>query len=456
MDKLAFAPRFGFAYALNGKTVVRGSYGIFDGPVSQTLSSAWANHQGFLTEVSEASLNGGISPAFNWNNGFPISNFDLNPKLDPTIANGSSTSFIGKGTVKPPRIQEISFSIQRELPSNILVEATYLNNLGHHIGSVNSEQVNQLDYAKYGSLGNILTADINSPQAAAAGIGLPYSGFQGSVAQALRPYPQYLGINGSTSFIGNSNYNAAQIKVQKTYSNGLSFLVGYTISKNLSDVDAVPGYFAAGVQDAYNRRAEKSVASIDSPQALVATYTYELPVGKGKKFLNGDNVFTKSVFGGWAISGIQTYTAGAPLGFSTNGRLPTTGDGLALNQPGLRPDVVPGVSPTKHLSCNGFDPATDLFLNRTAFIDPPPFRFGDAPRLSSNARACTASNENISIMKWTSIRESVRLRFGVDLFNVFNRRNLGGPDTNIDNLSFGRISSAGPGRTVQLHMKLAW
>jgi hypothetical protein len=189
---------------------------------------------------------------------------------------------------------------------------------------------------------------------------------------------------------------------------------------------------------------------------VVATYTYELPIGKGKKFLAGNNVFANYVFGGWGISGIQTYAAGTPLGFVTNGRLATTGDGLALSQPGLRPDVVLGISPTKHLSCHGFDPATDVFLNRAAFIDPAPFTFGNAPRLSSNARSCAASNENVSVMKWTPITEKVRLRFGVDLFNILNRRNLGGPDTNIDDLSFGRISSAGPGRTVQLHMKLAW
>src|SRR5262249_39866667 len=155
-------PRLGFAFALNSKTAVRGGYGIFYGPASQALRSAWANHQGFLTEVSEASLNAGITPALNWGTGFPIPTFNLSRKLDPTIGNGSATSFIGSGTIKPPRIQEISFSIQRQLPGNLLVEATYLNNLAHHIGTVNSEQVNQLDYGRYGSLGNLLAADITS------------------------------------------------------------------------------------------------------------------------------------------------------------------------------------------------------------------------------------------------------------------------------------------------------
>src|SRR5262249_35683385 len=146
------------------------------------------------------------------------------------------------------------------------------------------QQINQLNYAKYGSLGPLLGQQVGSPAANAAGITAPFPGFVGTVAQALRPYPQYPGINGVTSMIGNSTYHAAQFKVQKRYSSGLSFLVGFTISKNLTDVDSIPGYFSAGTQDAYNRRMEKALSSIDSPQQVVASYTYELPFGAGKRF----------------------------------------------------------------------------------------------------------------------------------------------------------------------------
>jgi hypothetical protein len=457
MNLHQFGPRFGFAYILTPKTTIRGSYGLGYGPVGQALSSAWADHQGFLTQLSAASSDGGITPSFNWDAGFPLSRYNLQPRLIPTIANGLATSWVGNGTLKAPEIQLLDFTIQRQLPGNIVFSAAYIGNLTHHIGTVNSQQFNQLNYAKYGHLGSLLTADINSLGAAAAGILPPYAGFQGSVAQALRPYPQYSGINGDSSFIGNSTYHGLQIKAQKTFSNGLSFLLGYTISKNLADVDVIPGFFAAGVQDAYNMRAEKSVTSVDMPQALVASYLYELPVGTGKRFLHGNDVFSKYVLGGWSLAGVHTYNAGTPLGFTTNGRLPTTGDGLSLSNPTVRPNVVSGVSPRTSLSCGGgFDPAKDLYLNRAAFADPAPFTFGNAPRLSSSARTCAYSNENISLLKRTPIKERIDLEFGADFFNIFNRKHFGGPDANVDNSSFGRISSAGPGRTAQLHMKFRW
>jgi hypothetical protein len=257
--------------------------------------------------------------------------------------------------------------------------------------------------------------------------------------------------------IGNSTYHAAQVKVQKRYSKGLSFLVGYTLSKNLTDVDSTPGYFAAGVQDAYNRRAEKALSSIDSPHQVVASYTYELPFGPGKKLLSGTDPFSKYVAGGWSVSGIHTYRAGTPIGVSTNLRLPTTGDSLSLSAPPVRPNWVGGVDALTGVSCRGFDPARDLYLNRAAFSDPAPFTFGNAPRLLPNVRGCAYSDENISVMKYMPITErGINLRFGADFFNIFNRHHFSGPSTNIDNTNFGSISGAGPPRIIQLHMKLFW
>jgi len=449
-----FGPRLGFAYKLTDKTVVRGSYGLFAAPVSQ-FSGEFGNRQGFVPRFAVSSIDG-FTPAFNWDNGFP-SGFNPNPTIDPTVANGSSTAFMGKNNAHPAQVQMINFSVQRELPGNMLLEGAYIANLSHHVSSNGLEQINQLNYQKYGGLGPLLGALVGSPEANAAGIRAPYPGFVGTVAQALRPYPQYLGINGITSMIGNSTYHAAQIKLQKRYASGLSFLIGYTLSKNLADVDSTPGYFSAGVQDAYNRRAEKALSSIDSPHQVVASYTYELPFGTGKKFLNGRNVFSRYIAGGWSISGIHTYRAGTPLAVATNLRLPTTGDSLAQTQPTLRPNVLSGVPIRTDLSCGGFDPAKNLYLNRAAFTDPAPFSFGNAPRTLPNVRGCTYADENVSLLKaFPAFRERVNVRLGADFFNLFNRKHFGSPATNIDNANFGTISSAGPPRIMQLNFKILW
>jgi hypothetical protein len=449
-----FGPRLGFAYKINNNTVARGSYGLFAAPVSQ-FSGEIGNRQGFVPRFAVSSIDG-FTAAFNWDSGFP-SGFNSSPTIDPTVANGSSTAFIGATNAHPAQVQMLNFSIQRELPGNMLLEGAYIGNLSHHISSNGLEQINQLNYAKYGSLGPLLGQLVGSPAANAAGITAPFPGFVGTVAQALRPYPQYQGINGITSMIGNSTYHAAQFKVQKRYSSGLSFLVGFTISKNLTDVDSIPGYFSAGTQDAYNRRTEKALSSIDSPQQVVASYTYELPFGAGKRFANGTDVLSRYVVGGWAISGIHTYRAGTPIAVSTNLRLPTTGDSLALSQPTLRPDVIPGVDVRTGLNCNGFNPATDVFLNRAAFADPAPYTFGNAPRTLPNVRGCAYSDEDVSLLKsFPVIKDRINVRFGADFFNILNRKHFGAPATNIDNADFGTISSAGPARVMQLNLKILW
>jgi hypothetical protein len=247
-----------------------------------------------------------------------------------------------------------------------------------------------------------------------------------------------------------------QVKIQKRFSSGLSFLIGYTLSKNLTDVDSTAGYFSSAVQDAYNRRAEKALSSIDSPEQVVASYTYELPIGPGKKYLNGNNVITKYVIGGWALSGINTYKTGTPLGVTTSIVLPTTNDSLSESGTSIRPNVVPGVNPMNGFNCGNFNPQADRYLNPAAFSLPAPFSFGNAPRELSNARGCGTLDEDLSLMKYIQVREGINIRLGADAFNLLNRRNLGAPDTNINDPGFGTISSAGPARVLQLQVKILW
>ena len=370
-----FGPRVGFAYKLTTNTVLRGSYGLFWAPVSQ-WSGEFEFRAGFRPTLNVASSNAGATPAFNWDSGFPIGQFNINPVLDPTLGNGSGASWHDPSQAHPPaQVQIVNFSVQRELRGQMLLEVAYAGNLSHHIGTANLMEINQLDYAKYGSLGSLLLADINSPEAITAGYTAPFPGFEGSVGQSLRPYPQFLGINGGNPSIGNSLYHSVQFKLQKRFSNGLSFLVGETIAKGLTDtatsgnIGAGTAVFANGVQDAYNRRNEKAMdATMPFPSHLVISYAYELPLGPGKKFLNHRDVFSKYVVGGWTIGGIQSYASGGPLGFSTNIRLLTTGDSAAAGVPStpVRPDFASGAKTTADIRsavcCGGFDPATEPIL----------------------------------------------------------------------------------------------
>jgi Carboxypeptidase regulatory-like domain len=453
-----FGPRIGFAYQAGSKTVIRGNWGLYYGPTNQTMAGfAAVIQQGYFPTFSRASLDGFSAP-FNWDQGFPLP-ASIEPTFTPDLVNGSDTAFFGPDAGRAPRIQMVHFGVQHELPGKLLLEASFIGKYAYGLISGSAEPINQLDYGRYASLGDLLTADAYSPQAQAAGISIPYAGFQGTVAQALRPFPQYLTINNEGAAVSYNLYNSFQLKLQKHYANGLSFLMGYTISKALTDVGGIgniPGFFASSPQDAYNRRAEKSLANTDIPQSLLFHYLYELPVGPGKKFLNQNNIFTKYIVGGWSIAGVHSYNSGTPIGVTTQRVLPTMGSALLGNS--LRPDRVPDLPIRTDVSCGDYDPGRgDRYLNVSAFRIPAPWTFGNVSKTLGNVRTCGSLNENISIRKMIPIKETVSFQFGGDFFNAFNRHNWGGPGADVSNpAAFGTITSTGAGRVIQVYARFEW
>ncbi len=447
-----FGPRFGIAYSFNQRTVLRASYALFWAQVSE-YDGEFVNRQGFYPSLTVNSTSGGVLPAFNWNSGAPA--FNTNPDIDPTIANGQSTMMVGANGAHPPQIQIMNISAQRELPGHVLLEVQYNRNMGHHLHTADHptgqavKQLNQLDYSKYGSLGSILDLPYNSPEAIAAGVQSPYPGFSGTTAQALVPYPQYLGIAQAPAPIGNSIFDGGVLKLERRFSKGLTFQLGYIYSKTMSDMTSIEiaGY---PPQDAYNLKANWSVSDVDERQNFVGTYAYDLPFGIGQRFSTQSKMLDNYVLGGWTLSGVNSYQTGYPLGIATNIDLPTT-------TTNVRPNIVPGINPVRSGGCSGLNPTTDLYLNSTAFADPSPFTFGDAPRLQDNARTCASLNENVSLMKAiTTDKERIRFQIGADFFNVFNRHVFNSFQTDLDSPGFGTVTGVSNGRQGQVHGKIIW
>jgi hypothetical protein len=327
-----------------------------------------------------------------------------------------------------------------------MLDVSYVGTAAHHLlnGNLDYNQLNP----QYLALGQILNAAIGSTAATAAGFLAPYAGFQGSVAQALRPYPQYQTITMSSDPIGNNTYNALQVRAQKKYSNGLSLLVSYTFSKDLTDADGEGGgAFLGSAQNYYNLRLEKAVAAADVPQAFVAAYSYDLPLGEKKFLRTGNRILDKYVLGGWLTTGIVTLQSGTPLGISTELSLPAIG--------AVRPDVV-GSQLLLDSNRSSFNPATDLYLNPAAFAAPAPFTFGDAPRLFNQARAFGIREWDAALQKSIPIHERLRFSLKAEFFNLPNVVNWGAPVTDINNPSFGKITTAGAARTGQLSGTLYW
>ena len=425
-DNKDYGPRFGFAYQLNQKMVVRGGYGLSYGigNAAAGLRDSQNFIYGFNAAPSYASTNTGVTPAFSLDSGFPT-NWPVPPFINPTVQNGASVNMIGLNDGRAPYFLNSQVSVQYSLPGQATFEAAYVGVKGTRLGTnlINLNQVNP----KYLSLGSLLTQSVTSAAAVAAGIPIPYPGFTGSVTQALRPYPQYQTINNKSNPNGNSTYNALQVKYTKRLSHGFTVLGSYTWSKSITDGNISAGGGDSG-QDYYNRRLEKTIADYDVPQLLSIAYTYELPFGKGKEFLN--NGIASQLLGGWQLTGIQQYQTGMPVQLTVNNTLPI------FNQV-LRPNINLGVPLT-------LDPANPLggpWFNKAAFSIPANFQFGDAPRNMTQLRAPNSYNESFGLMRRIRIKERATLTIRSEFFNAFNRTLFGAPASNVSASNFGFVSS---------------
>ncbi|HEV2383340.1 MAG TPA: TonB-dependent receptor [Terriglobia bacterium] len=421
-------------------------------------------------------------------NGWPASLLPVPPFISPSTDIGEGPpafgSFPGDGNL--PYIQTWDLDLQREIPGHILLDAAYVGTKGTHLPSrlmnTNATPTTALQY------GPLLFSKISDPSVQAlavvqgmpvdptTGLHAPFKGFQtlwggsATLGQALRPYPQYTsdtveGLSQLRDFgedVGSSSYNALQIQARKHFSQGLSFLVSYTWSKTLTDAGSIFNEFSGFTQDFYNVKPEKALSLNDYPNNLVISYEYQLPFGPGKKFGNVGGLAGRTI-GGWSIAGVQQYQSGAPQEVVTgdNALTPYMGPNSFL----MRPNIVPGVpkksiailtgkwnpnggpvhfdgSPcTKTAPCttsNAYD--SGAVLNVAAWCDPQksptsggctggPFTFnqvgGTAPPTDGSIRRFPYYNEDISILKRTSINERVGVEFRADFLNIFNRTLFG-------------------------------
>jgi len=323
--------------------------------------------------------------------------------------------------------------------------------------------INQVD-PKYLSLGSVLFLPVSSAAAQAAGIQKPWPGFPDnrSVAQALRPFPQYTSIDHSvdSDTTGHSTYHAVSISAEHRYSNGLWFSTSYTFSKLISNVQgenpSLGTFIGAGdifTQNGYDRKADKAVSVSDVPHHLVLAYTYELPVGKGKRFLGQSNAVAQAVLGNWKLAAIHNYQVGYPLYVTSNLNI-----GLFSGQERANYLGGPAINP----AWIG-DPNAASYINRAAFGRPAPFTFGNSGKELPYLRLPALLSEDVTLGKdFPLFREGQRLEFRASAFNIGNRTLFGGTsggtggiDLNVEDSKFGYFTSqANKARQIQLSLRL--
>lgn len=438
LHKLNLGPRFGIAYRLTDRTVLRSGYGLIWQEQAGLTTPFTIPQFPFTQTITQRSLNG-FTPAFILSSGPNVTPIPLTP--DAGLGQGvySVDRDLGSGYV-----QQWNLAIQREITRDLVVEVAYAGSKITHVG-IPDTNINQLTLDQL-ALGNSLLEQVANPYFGQ----IPRSSSLGDPtiarAQLLKPYSRYTTVSLYRNNVGNTNYNALQMKIEKRLSRGLAFLICYTRSKLIDDAGQV---FDASIQtgpvgnfpvaDSFNRALERDVSTGDIPNVFVSSFTYELPIGKGRLFkLNG---IADKLLGGWSINGMVLMQSGLPLAVTqlTNFNA-FAGFGTQrpnrLNNPELSSD----------------QRTTGKWFDTSAFGVAPQFTIGNSSR--NPVRGPGYRTADIAFIKRIYFGEVSNFEFRTEIFNLTNTPPLANPNIVLGNAAFGTITSAGDPRVIQFGLKL--
>src|SRR5262249_41119156 len=355
-----------------------------------------------------------------------------NAYLGPLTSYGQQSIPARLRNIRQPYIGQWNLNLQRELPGGITVEAAYAGSAGVGLFG-GATDINQLspEALAIGSkvvtgapLGNLtvpnpfltLPADQRPPATSILGRATV------TVAQLLRPFPQFGNVVSYSENEAHSSYHSFQLTVSRRVNNGLTFSAAYSFSKLIDDLSSMSAnnqtiqiqYY----QDYHNRRADKSLSNFDVARRFVGDVTWQLPFGRDRRFVREGAL--ARIVGGFSVNAIAQAQTGFPLSISaTNASL----QGLAFNS--LRPNIVGDV---KTSTTSKADRILHYF-NAAAFAQPDPYTFGNAPRTLPNLRSPGYFTTNLSVQRDFHFTENARLQVRAEAFNVFNRANFQVPGT---------------------------
>jgi hypothetical protein len=423
----AFAPRLGLSYSLNDKTVVRAGWGIFYDRAYYPDWNGGMNQMGFNSNVAFNSSLGGLDPAFYLQDGFP-QDFTPPPFIESDYRNGQDIYYRALDGNERARSQQWSLTVDRVLSPGFTVSLAYVGSHGTRLFS-NNVPVNVLD-PKYLSLGNALYDEFQPGDTSLHGVPVPYDGWveqmqscSPSLAQALLPYPQYCGTTmAMNENQGKSTYHSFQGKVEKRLSKGSFLLVSYTLSRiwtSASDNVQKSGDTWSGnggVISPYEVDRNWALATNDVTHVLSAALVWDVPVGKGKKWVDKGGA-ANAILGGWTLSTIFRYSSGLPFYFRSS----------YCNVPGqFGAGCIPTSSGDIFAQDKGsFDANAGPLFKTSAFQSPDVFNFyyGTGPRVS-DIRGFSYKNQDLSLFKNTKLWKDVNLQLRIEAFNVWNWHNF--------------------------------
>jgi Carboxypeptidase regulatory-like domain len=499
------APRVGFAYLLpnaRGKMVLRGGASIIYGPLQYNdfggSMLAGYNISKGIALGGTATQGGAFTPAFrldssspadpqNSNIGFP--NYSYAPNTDPTqltSPNGIGTFSPVAGVIiraqdgRPSMTSSWSLQLQDELAQDLIFSWGYVGQASQNLRSGFLTNFNNIDPSQF-SLGDLLdNSQYIIPEGGSShGYTAPYSTFTGPIGQSIRPFPQYdyLADDCCLENLGHSSYHAMLVSLQRRFRSGFNLQASYTWSKIMTDADSlIPFSYTSNnqrqqAQNSNNLRANKAVSVQDLTHQFSLSYLYELPFGKGRRWLNHNEALDLFV-GGWQLGAIQRYSSGQPIGFGCASGIPyyqnciqfsagpasngaTNFASQAYRSKKNGPSVFNGQSwfkPAYRVAGTNGSSDPGVPMSEAAFIDQnregvgwarpfssdcgtpsapcsfAPFAFGNLARITEAITGPRYLGEDVSLLKNFRIKERLMFQFKGEAFDIFNRHRMGLPD----------------------------
>jgi len=481
-DWKEFAPHVGVAYQLTPRAVLRGAYGIFFSPIGLNYWSGVPygfapGYQG-RNEVRQAP---GLVPAFNWDSGYPgvfvPGSKDPDQILPWHVTINPRSLFAGY-------VQQWNLGAEIELTKDTRLDVTYMGNKGSRLQSGNLER-NQPNAAGLTKLLKDSAANgdwrewwgvCDQGTADYLGVPYPYPGFCGYSFATLMSYPQlWQDMNWSWlllhvgSPLGSSSYKSLQVALSRRTTRGVAANVSYTLSRARGNLQnwGDPYRDLGGFQETWMAGPLQDVTKLDQEAKTILFYdqthifkgyaAWDLPFGRGRRFVSNPNKVLNAMVGGWTLSSSFRYNSGFPMGVYSNNYYPGW-DNIYSNA-NLKGDF------SRKFNAKNFNPASpkdpsNQYFDPSLFSNPPYPEFGTGPLFLSELRSFGFAGENLGIMKNFRFAERFRLQFRFELYNIFNRHYFDDPSNNIGNPAdapLGYVTkTAGSPREGQFGARFEW
>jgi hypothetical protein len=365
-------------------------------------------------------------------------------------------------SVYPGYTHQYNVSLQWEFNPDTIAEVTFMGTAGRRLRSGHFYRNQPTRQAWEDPKVNATAWVWDAGSAASAGVPYPYEGFSGFAGFALQPFPQVAAQWGPLFTVGvgrgQTGYRSLQLSLTRRPGHGIATQASYNYSRAVGSLDNAweELWWVGGVQDMYDlSRDNKTVLGNDQTHILKGYISYDLPFGRGRRFLGSSSRWVDALLGGWTISSIFRYNSGEAMGVGTNVWYPGW-------EGAIYADYDPSVDTSSQFDAGRFNPGNqtdpgNLYFNTKAFFNPKNMKLGNGAHHYVKLRAPGWANEDIGLLKYWHFNEGSSLQFRAEMLNVFNRHHFGWPDTGIGSPTFGYVTStSGDARVIQIGLRLGF